>query len=542
LVIALTEELKIEPFLRKSTGLVKEVGPIGSMMLPWASMAGSGISLYAIQVIYSYPEGNVPAAFLMVGIPVIFSIVTFALLGITTPRSGGPYIWTSRYIDPFLGWLGCGYIYWISTILSIGLVGYTVGVLMPVMFVLIGNAAGLPALTALGTLISTSTTFTDGVIIFMIVATGLLCLLEIKHFMKIAVFVWALNTLGLIVSMGLFAMNNPSTVPAAWNNVWGMGSYQMIVNLSTKYNLAGYISSTTGGSWNDTISIVAYIFWALMGYELNTYMAGEVRNPRSSFLYWYIFGSIGTVLWYVLVTWLAYNAYGPFILQYNYVYNLFTAGKLTANETSIVTPYMLAPTMPLFASSLGTNAVTRILGAWWFYPVTALLVMYLPGTRTMFGLSFDRMFPSVFGKVNDRTHTPIEATLACIVGAVLIALLDFTSFGFLVSAANTSFWVSLVYLLVAIVAVTLPYKRPDIWEKGVHRKILGIPDMTFFGAFAVIGMFWILELSAVGVSVLAWNVSVLWLAFGVFIYLFFVHHNMKRGIKVNDIFGEIPPP
>jgi hypothetical protein len=77
----------VQSFLRKSTGLVKEVGPIGSMMLPWASMAGSGISLYAIQVIYSYPEGNVPAAFLLVGIPVILSVMTFSLLGMATPRA-----------------------------------------------------------------------------------------------------------------------------------------------------------------------------------------------------------------------------------------------------------------------------------------------------------------------------------------------------------------------------------------------------------------------------------------------------------------------
>ena len=537
----MTEEFKVELFLRKSTGLVKEIGPLGSFVLPWASMAGSGITLYAIQVIYNYPMGSVPGAFLLVGVPTIISVFTFAMLGVTTPRAAGAYVWGSRFVDPFVGWIGTGWIYWLAQIFSIGLVASVMGTVSSTIFTMWGNALGIPALTAFGTWLS-STQNTVEFTVLIIVILGLLAMVEIKHYMKVTIVIWALNTLGLIVSAILFAANNPSTVPAAWDHVWGTGSYALISGLATKYNLAGYVSTVSAGSWNDTLAIVAYIFWALTGYEVNAYVGGELRNPRSSFMYFFTAGMIATVIWYSLVTWLAYNAYGNFILQYNYVYNLYSAGKLNATDASAVSSYMLVPSMPLFSGSLGGSPIVTVLAAWWFYPITSVIVTYLAGTRSMFGMSFDRMFPAAFGKVNDRTHTPIYAALACMIGGIVVALLTLTAYGFLASAANSSFWYAFAYLIVAFTAVVLPYKRPDIWEKGSKAKVWGIPVMSLVGAFGVIGMFWILALSTVGISLLAWNVSVLWMLIGVLVFVYYVAKNERRGIKMTAIYGEIPPP
>ena len=360
--------------------------------------------------------------------------------------------------------------------------------------------------------------------------------------MKIMMVIWGLNTLGLIVSAILFATNNPVSVAAAWDHVWGPGAFELIGSLATKYNLAGYVSRVSSGSFNDTLAIVAYIFWALTGYEVNAYVGGELRNPRSSFMYFFTAGMIGTVIWYSLVTWLAYNAYGGFILQYNYVYNLYTAGSLNATDAARVSSQMLLPSMPLFSASLAGSVPVEFLAAWWFYPITSVIVTYLAGTRCMFGMSFDRMFPSVFGKVNERMHTPVPATIACMIGGIIVALLTLTSYGFLASAANSSFWYAFAYLVVAFTAVVLPYKRPDVWEKGMKTKVLGMPVMSLVGALGVIGMFWILALSTVGISLLAWNVSVLWMGVGVLVFALYVVKNEKRGIKLTQIYGEIPPP
>ena len=165
-------------------------------------------------------------------------------------------------------------------------------------------------------------------------------------------------------------------------------------------------------------------------------LGGELRNPRSSFMYFFTAGMIGTVIWYSLVTWLAYNAYGGFILQYNYVYNLYSAGTLNATDAAAVAPYMLLPSMPLFSASLAGSTIVLFFAAWWFYPITSVIVTYLAGTRCMFGMSFDRMFPAVFGKVSERMHTPVPATIACMIGGIIVALLTLTSYGFLAACSQ----------------------------------------------------------------------------------------------------------
>jgi APA family basic amino acid/polyamine antiporter len=538
----LTEEVKVELFLRKATGLVKEIGPGASFVLPVTGMAGSGITFYAIYVAYAYPQGSVPLSFLIAGIPCIFNAAIIAMLAVYTPRSAGGYVWSTRFVDPFLGWFSGGWIYYFSYVLTIALLAYVMGTLFPTIFALIGMAIRLPALTNFATALSVAGPMQDEFIILMIVILGLVSLIEMKHFMKVMIAVWALNMLGLVVSSVLFVMNNPSTIPGAWDAMWGAGSYETIVSLCTKYNLSGYVSSTTTGFWGDTLYMVIYVFWAITGYETMGYVAGEVRNPRTSFLYLYMAGMITTVLWYTLVAWLVYNAYGNFILQYSFVQNLYSTGKLAANETAAVAPYMFTPTMPLFSASLTTVPILQILAAWWFWPITLVLGSFMVCGRSMFGMSFDRMFPAVFGDVNDRTHTPVKATLFTIAVSIVFAVISFTYWGYLVSAANTSFWTALFYLIYSAAAIMLPYKRPDIWKKGIIKIVGGIPLVTLLGCLSAMGMLYLLVLSTAGVSLSAWNVTEIWMVIGVLIFVYYARKNYKRGISVTAIFGEVPPP
>jgi len=505
-------------------------------------MAGSGITFYSIQVIYYYPAGNVPLAFLLVGVPCVLNAIIIALMGVCTPRSAGGYVWSTRFVDPFFGWFGAGWIYWLSYVFTVSLVAYVLGSVYSVIFVIMGSASKITGLHDFGMLLQTNTGMQQAFILATVVVIGLVSLIEIKHYMKILFVIWGLNTIGLVVSIFLFATNNPSTIPAVWNSVWGSGSYETITSLAAKYDLAGYVSGTSAGFWADTLSIIAFIFWAITGYDTIGYVAGEVRNPRVSILYYFMAGMITTVVWYAAVTAFAYNAYGDFILKYNYVYNLYSAGNLAADEATKVASYMLTPSMPLFAASLTAVPALQIFAAWWFWPINVILVSYLVCSRSMFGMSFDRMFPEAFGAVNDRTHTPVKATIFTIVICLIWAVIMYTAFGYLVSAANTTYWTAFYYLIYSAAAIALPYKRPDIWEKGIKRRIFGIPDTTLVGALSAAGMLWLLALSSIAISLVAWNVTSLWMLIGILIFVYYVHKNWKRGINMADIYREIPPP
>jgi amino acid transporter len=536
------EEVKVELFLRKATGLVKEIGPAGAFIIPWATMAGSGITFYSLQLIYLYPNASVPLAFLIVGVPSIINALIIALLAVCMPRSAGGYVWSTRLVDPALGWLGAGWIYWLTYIFTISLVAYVMGSVYSTILTVMGTSVGSTALKSFGTSLSTNTGLLFGFVVLLIVVFGLLSLLELKHYLRVLYVIWGLNVIGLLTSMALFALNSPATIPSRWDAFWGSGSYETIVGIASKYNVTEYAAQTTTGLFGDTLGAVAYIFWAVSGYESLAYVAGEVRSPRPAFLKWYMAGMVGTVLWYALVSGLAYLSYGDFIFKYNFVYNLYTSGSLSANDSAAVAPYMISPSMPLFAASLSGGSLLGLLAAWWFWPLNVIMVSYLVATRSIFGMAFDRMLPSAFGRVSERTHTPVVATLFNVVISIIWAAIMFTAFGYFVSAANTSFWTAIYYFIFSLAAMMLPYKRPELWEKGLKKTIFGVPETTVLGALSAAGMLWILSLSTLGISLTAWNVSVFWMLIGILIFVYYVHRTEKKGIKVAELFREIPPP
>lgn len=538
----MAEEVKVELFLRKATGLVKEIGPFGAFVIPWACMAGSGITFYAASVIYLYPAGSVALTFLIVGIPTILNAIIISMLCVAVPRSAGGYVWSTRFVDPILGWFGAGWVYWVAYTLAIGLLSSVMTAALAPILSIMGSATGIAVLTGFGNLLSVNTTVVMGMTFLLIILIGLTTAIEVKWFMRILFVFWAINTVSLLVSAGLFIANSPSTVAVRWDSVWGSGAYNTIMTLAAKYNAAGYVAKTSTGFWGDTLGIVAYMFWAISGYESLGYVAGEVRSPRSSFIKWFNAGMIGTVLWYALISFLIYNTYGSFIFNYNYVYNLYTAGTLTATESASVSHFMFTPCMPLFAASLTGVPVLQIIAALWLWPISSAMTSFLPANRAIFGMSFDRMFPAKLGQVSDRTHAPVNSAIFNIVLGIIWAVISFSTYGYFVTAADLSFFFALAYFIYSLAAIALPYKRPEIWEKGVKTTIFGIPAISVIGALSAGGMLWILALSTIGISMLAWNVTVLWMLAGMIIVVYYFSRNQKRGIRIMDIFSEIPPP
>jgi amino acid transporter len=535
-------DVKVELFVRNATGLVREIGPFGAFMIPWLTMAGAGITFFSVQVVYSFPNGSVPVAFAILAVPTILNTVVIALLGATMPRSAGGYVWSTRFVDPLLGWFSSGWMYWIVYIFSNGLLGGVFSTVLVTIFAVMGAATHISALTGFSNLLATNATALVGITFVVLIIVGLASVLEIKYYMRIMYAFFIISFIGLVFSVALFLLNNPGTIQTHWDTVWGVGSYNSIQTLAAKYNSAGYVAKVSTGFWGDTLGTVGLIFYALTGYEGLAYAAGEVRNPRSAFLRWYIAGMVATVVWYIIVASSVYHAYGDFIFKYDYVYNLYSSGSLNATDKAGVAGFMFSPNMALFAASLGSTAIVQILASLWFWPLSNLFPQYLFANRVVFGMAFDRMFPQVLTQVSERTHTPVYASLFNIVMSCIWAVLAFSTYGFLVSGSNLSFFVAFFYFIYSLAAMALPFKRPEIWEKGPRKTIFGIPEMAVLGAFSAGGMLWILALSTLGISATAWNASVLWLAVGVIVMLYYIQKNQKRGIKAMDIYKEIPPP
>ena len=121
-------------FVRKATGLVREIGPLTAMIIVIANTVGLGWQKRAFQWTgkaivpeTSYVLGMPPIsmAFVTVGVVVLLTVVVFAILGAAMPRSGGGYVFISRILSPPVGFIA-SWMEYFSIAVSYGLIGTAV--------------------------------------------------------------------------------------------------------------------------------------------------------------------------------------------------------------------------------------------------------------------------------------------------------------------------------------------------------------------------------------------------------------------------------
>src|SRR5690242_16609711 len=99
-------------FVRQSSGLVRNVSVTNALFFNVAAFVGVGLTLYPI----FYSLGFVPVwkfgpfsaygwASIVTGLFCCVLAVIYASLTSVMPRSGGDYVFTSRIVNPFLGWM-----------------------------------------------------------------------------------------------------------------------------------------------------------------------------------------------------------------------------------------------------------------------------------------------------------------------------------------------------------------------------------------------------------------------------------------------------
>ena len=97
-------------FVRQASGLVRDVSMANALFFNIAAFVGTAIG-WAVAFYALGPEwqGLGISAFawmaILTGIFCYFLGMIFASLTTAMPRSGGDYVFTSRIISPFLGWI-----------------------------------------------------------------------------------------------------------------------------------------------------------------------------------------------------------------------------------------------------------------------------------------------------------------------------------------------------------------------------------------------------------------------------------------------------
>jgi len=215
-----------EVFVRRASGLVRELEWYDVMIWSIACPAASGMTYYAVKMLgdSSAYGGNEVLAFFFAGLMWLPLIMSFAIISSSFPRSGSLYVFVSRVLHPVIGYLP--FWYWI--------IGG--GAAMVCGFILfIGVKALAGAWTVAGLLsnnpllISIAYAVTDPMKQFVVAIILTLVLWALNYF-GTKVIKWTLRiitvvplAITVIVLVGL-ALAGPNVGPTNWDKVFGAGT------------------------------------------------------------------------------------------------------------------------------------------------------------------------------------------------------------------------------------------------------------------------------------------------------------------------------
>jgi APA family basic amino acid/polyamine antiporter len=107
--------------------LVRKLGLLGLTATGICSMLGASINVVPFMIQRSVPGIGqyVLPAFLFAALPALLAAVAYSTLASAMPRAGGSYIYASRGLNPYLGFIA-SFSQWFGLSIVIGVIAYVI--------------------------------------------------------------------------------------------------------------------------------------------------------------------------------------------------------------------------------------------------------------------------------------------------------------------------------------------------------------------------------------------------------------------------------
>jgi APA family basic amino acid/polyamine antiporter len=113
--------------LPPSKGLSRQLGLVGLAATGICSMLGASVYVVPFMIQRNVPGigPNVLPAFLFAALPALLAAMAYAILSSAMPRAGGSYIFASRGLSPYLGFVA-SFSQWFGLSIAIGVISYII--------------------------------------------------------------------------------------------------------------------------------------------------------------------------------------------------------------------------------------------------------------------------------------------------------------------------------------------------------------------------------------------------------------------------------
>ena len=493
----------IEPGGR--TTLAREMGVLGLTATGVCAMVGAGINIIPFMI-----QRNVPGigpyvlpAFLFAALPAVLAGLAYAILSSAMPRAGGSYVYASRGLSPYLGFVA-SFSQWFALCIAIGVVSY---VLVPFIrdVALAAEWRGTAAALETGWL---RLSISIGVLWAAVAAN----LRGIAFYQRLVVPLMFLTfALGSVVIVAGFSFDASDFATALMAR-----EGRAIPDVPAAFRAWPFMSAA------------AVLFASFIGFDAIAQAGGEARQPGRN-LPLAIGLAVGSVaLFYLLFTAAVYHA-----VPWQYV-----AGE--AMRRDVTAPGLLGLLLPPFWTVIIVSAAAVALAK-------DLPAMLLATSRLMFAWAEDGIVPRGVAAVHTRYRTPHVAVIISGLMATLGVLGSHLAGDFFLGVDILVTAMLVNFLLMAVSVLTLPGRNPLLARAitVLPNARLRVPLAVF--AVVVIGCFLVVHtIKDLTSPAAAWYFRSTWLwaavmAAGSIIYWREVSRLEAAGVDLQARFAALPP-
>jgi amino acid transporter len=485
--------------------LAREMGLLGLTATGVCAMVGAGINVIPFMIQRNVPGigPSVLPAFAIAMLPAMLAGLAYAVLASAMPRAGGTYVYASRGLNPYLGFVA-SFSQWFALCVAIGVVSY---VLVPFLRDIAVTATWHDVAAAL-----------ERGPVRLAISLGVLWAAVGVNLRGIALYerlvvplMFLTFLLGGVVIVAGFAFDHADFAAAVLARE-GRG-------------LPEHAVPSVGAGTMLTAS--ALLFASFIGFDSIAQAGGEAKNPGRNLPLAIAIAVASVAAFYMLFTAAVYHA-----VPWQYI-------AAEAQQRDLTAPGLLRHLLPPFWTVVIVSAAAIAL-------IKDLPPMLLSVSRLMFAWAEDEIFPRAVAAVHPRFRTPHVAILASGGMATLGVIGSHVAGDFFLGVDILLTAMLVNFLLMALTVLTLPLRNPAL--AGAVRVI---PSLGVRTALAGLGMIVLSVFLAMhtwkdltGPSA-AWyfRSTYLWgvvMAAGSAIYFREVRALRRRGVDVGARFLELP--
>jgi amino acid transporter len=535
-------------FLRKASGLVRDLNAFDAFVANTTISGPIGLNIaYGVfWALFALPGGDLVTAVAIGTFLSIWHVAVYAMFSSTYPRSGGDYLFLSRSLHPAIGFMASVNFLFFEAIFF-GLVLYWFGqICISAPFAVMGFALNNQALIDAGTwAASTGGIFVLGTL--FIILLGLITTVGVKVMFRLNDIFFILGLIGIAIAVGGLAFSSNAAFIANFNSMMNQytgssNSYQWFLDTAKSLDL----SLPAGYDWSMTLGMIAVGTSSTCWGFFSSFMAGEIKKADSAKR------QLGIMIGPTILNGLLMMA-GLFVLFNTIGYDFMASAFWIWTVFPDQYPLPIPPFSNFLMAILYGNPVIQFIVAvtFTFWPFVIMIPAMMLSTRYIFSWSFDRLTPASLGRVSQRYHTPVYATLvSCILYWLVLAGVAYSpALVFPVLAASSMYiWVGNV-ALTSITAIFFPWRKKEVYEASPIRniKVGPIPFISLAGVIAVIvcafNAYLYLSFPSLGLG--PWeNALYIYVGaavIGLLLYFVATQYRKRTGMPVELAFKEIPP-